>query len=90
MEGLFFGVQIFLHGQVWRCHCLSVVVIVTNSIEGGGLWKRTPPPENPGPALYKTSFSIKSQPEDTFADMTVTFDHCSVEQSCLSHLVGLE
>lgn len=42
-----------------------------NSIEGGGLWKRTPPPGDPGPALYKTSFNIKSEPQDTFADITV-------------------
>jgi len=54
------------------CYLHDVLLQQHRSIEGGGLWKRTPPPGNPGPALYKASFNIKSQPQDTFADMTVS------------------
>ena len=47
--------------------------LISLSIESGGLWKRTPATGNPGPALYKSSFSIRSEPKDTFADMTVSY-----------------
>lgn len=56
--------------QSWKAYSMEFKYSFIASIEGGGLWKRTPPTGNPGPALYKTSFNIKSQPADTFADMT--------------------
>ncbi|XP_065896508.1 beta-galactosidase-1-like protein 2 isoform X3 [Dysidea avara] len=54
----------------WKAYSLEFKYSFTTSIEGGGLWKRTPPSGSPGPALYKASFNIKSQPLDTFADMS--------------------
>lgn len=59
---------------------------INHSIESGGLWKRTPTIGNPGPSLYKASFSIKSQPRDTFADMTVIVIHCiGIQQLIFLH-----
>ena len=40
-------------------------------IQSGGLWSRTPAPPAVGPALYKTDFTIRDQPHDTFVHMKV-------------------
>ena len=65
----------------------GVVMTINHSIESGGLWKRTPTIGNPGPSLYKASFSIKSQPQDTFADMTV-IHRIGIQQFLHSMLQG--
>ena len=56
-----------------RIQCRMILMTATyifpHSIDSGGKWLRTPSPVNPGPTLFKGTFTVRGPPCDTFADM---------------------
>ena len=47
------------------CQC----VLCVYSVESGGLWQHSPAVGTVGPALFKGSFKVPGQPQDTFVDL---------------------
>lgn len=55
----------------WKMYSLEFKSSFVENIDSGGMWQRTPAASGVGPALFKGSFVISSEPRDTFADMEV-------------------